>query len=129
MGIWQKGGIMTERFLKDLSKEELVNLKNELMKAETGRPPKKWFDACLSRAGKWADDPAKACGALWHDPEKWDETKGEATKEAYGKSVEGVSKMVEDKKKVEDFGGESQIVNPDKPKTEDLKPSEKNISS
>ena len=45
-----------------------------------GRPPKDWWDACVARAGSFADDPSAFCGDLWHN--------GPAEKrEAFGKSV------------------------------------------
>ena len=117
----------------------IQKIPGDMMKAEDARPPKDWWDNCLERAKSWADDPARVCGSLWANPERWDITrgggessgKGEATKEAYGKmeDEESVLKMIDEEKKVKDFGGTSQVIAPSDCHTEDLSPSEKNISS
>ncbi|MEW6295955.1 MAG: HK97 family phage prohead protease [Candidatus Diapherotrites archaeon] len=63
------------------------------------RPPKNWWDKCIERAESWASDPAKVCGALWHDPGRWAHGSGPAMQESYGKSME--VKNMEEKKQEE----------------------------
>lgn len=54
-------------------------------KAKDGRPPKAWWDNCMRRARKFASDPEKLCGALYHNPEKFPGGGGKM-RSAFGKS-------------------------------------------
>lgn len=46
------------------------------------RPPKDWWENCIKRARRFADDPESFCGALWYRPE--DFPHGEKLREAFG---------------------------------------------
>lgn len=67
------------RFRYDDDKTDLT------IKEADERPPKAWWDACTSRAGSFADDPDKFCGALWHNPGQFKD--GEKMRTAFGKEA------------------------------------------
>jgi len=56
------------------------------------RPPKAWWDACTSRAGSFADDPDKFCGALWANPSAFGG--GREMRESFGKGGAEISDNV-----------------------------------
>lgn len=62
----------------------------DIMKSPDARPPKEWWDKCISRAGDFADDPEKYCGSLWSQEKlgKWSEGQTESMKESFGKEDE-----------------------------------------
>jgi hypothetical protein len=39
--------------------------KGDAMEEKQGKPPKEWWDNCMSTAGKFASDAAKFCGWMW----------------------------------------------------------------
>ncbi len=49
---------------------------------EDRRPPKGWWENCIARAKKFADDPESFCGGLWYHPE--DFAGGKKMKESFG---------------------------------------------
>jgi len=57
-----------------------------------------WWDKCIARAESFATDPARFCGALWYDSERF--VGGEKMREAFGKgeeiNKEELKRMIED---------------------------------
>lgn len=74
------------------TKEEALAMHRAIMANKTvtkdERPPKTWWDNCISRAQSFADDPSKFCGDLWHNgpPEK---------RETFGKSLQKLTERQE----------------------------------
>ncbi len=56
------------------------------------RPPKRWWENCMKRARKFADDPARYCGGLWYgsgDFKYWDKDLLEKMRTSFGKPYKG----------------------------------------
>ena len=75
---------ITNVFMKSLDEFEIEDKAKDKWAGGTptgkGKPPKAWWDTCTSKAGKFATDADKFCGALWaHGPSKM--------RDAFGKSM------------------------------------------
>jgi len=64
-------------------------------KKKDRRPPKDWWENCIKRAKRFADDPESFCGALYYRPESFPQ--GEKLKEAFGKPYKGSLTKEEEK--------------------------------
>jgi len=72
----KKAIILLEKY-NDLVKsyKTLDNIPIDILKAVDKRPPENWWNSCISRAEKFADDPEAYCGRLWYGPGYTPETK------------------------------------------------------
>ena len=72
----KKAIILLEKY-NDLVKsyKTLDNIPKDILKAVDKRPPENWWNSCISRAEKFADDPEAYCGRLWYGPGYTPETK------------------------------------------------------
>lgn len=59
----------------------------EKEEAKDKRPPKDWWDNCIARAKRFADDPERFCGALWYNPDWFPH--GEKLRKSFGKPYKG----------------------------------------
>lgn len=86
---------MDEIFVKSLYEFET--------KPKDKRPPKAWWDNCIRKAKKFADDPNKFCGALWANPNEFGG--GSKMRDAFGKS-ESFQNIKGDSMEEKDLGKE-----------------------
>jgi len=131
-----KGATMCDSFLKSANffADSVGSLSDfSELKAADGRPPKAWWDSCVSKASKFATDKEKFCGWLYQ------QSGGRfgALKEAFGKSLSAdeEAELVADIKtlnslvEVKNMGEEETKEGAEKPAEENAEPKAEDVKA